>query len=222
MLNIISNTITFLKALFVTPSVDWSANVRYKKECEIDKSVKIYGNYSLYRVKIKFGTYVARNASISFTEIGKFCSIGPNFSCGFGIHPVSGISTSPIFYSTKKQCGFTFSKCDKIEERKLVEIGNDVFIGINVTVLDGVKIGDGAVIGAGAVVSKDIPPYAIAVGCPIRIIKYRFDKEIIERLLLTKWWDQDIKVFQKIEANYFDVWQFLNEMESTNIRINQD
>jgi virginiamycin A acetyltransferase len=76
---------------------------------------------------------------------------------------------------------------DKFQEFQTIEIGNDVvFIGMNVTILDGVKIGDGAVIGAGAVVSKDIPPYAVAVGCPIRITKYRHSPDVIEKLLKVK------------------------------------
>ncbi|WP_435801063.1 DapH/DapD/GlmU-related protein [Polaribacter sp.] len=102
-------------------------------------------------------TYVDINSYISETKIGKFCSIGPNLTCGWGIHPTNGISTSPMFYSTKKQNGITLSKENKIKERKPIKIGNDVLIGINVTILDGINIGDAAVIGAGSVVSKDIP-----------------------------------------------------------------
>ena len=78
--------------------------------------------------------------------------------CGWGIHPTQGISTSPMFYSSKKQNGITLSLIDKVEETKTIKIGNDVFIGANVTILDGISIGNGAIIGAGAVVSKDIPP----------------------------------------------------------------
>lgn len=56
--------------------------------------------------------------------------------------------------------------------------------------MGGVKIGDGAVIGTGAIVTKDVPPYAIAVGIPAKIIRYRFSQEIIKRLLKEKWWDK--------------------------------
>ena len=83
-----------------------------------------------------------------------------------------------------------------------------MFIGANVTVLDGVKIGDGAVIGAGAVVSKNIPPYAIAVGCPIKIINYRFDNDVIKRLLKVKWWENGEKWHHFIESDFFDVEKF--------------
>ena len=131
------------------------------------KNTLIYAPSHIFNTNIGNYTYIATNAHISETEIGKFCSVGPNLVCGWGIHPINGISTHPMFYSTMKQNGMTLSDTDKIEERKKIKIGNDVFIGANVTILDGVTIGNGAVIGAGAVVSKDIPPYAVAVGCPI-------------------------------------------------------
>ena len=163
----------------------------------------------MFLFTIKKGTYIGFNANISNTTIGKFCSIGPNLFCGWGYHPLKGISTSPVFYSKKNRVGFTFSSIDKCEERKRITIGNDVFIGMNVTILDGVMIGDGAVIGAGAVVNKDIPPYAVAVGCPIQIIKYRFSKEIIDLLLKTQWWDKSDDVLKEVEKNFFEIENFL-------------
>jgi virginiamycin A acetyltransferase len=177
----------------------------------IDEFVEIIPPYKICDVKIEKGTYMAENSIISITEIGKYCSIGPNFICGWGIHPTDGLSTSPMFYSTQKQNGRTFSLSDKIEERKKIIIGNDVFIGANVTVLDGVVIGDGAVIGAGAVVSKDIPPYAIAVGCPIKIIKYRFPQDIIEKLLKIKWWNFEENELMDVEKYFFDINAFLEK-----------
>jgi acetyltransferase-like isoleucine patch superfamily enzyme len=182
------------------------------KGCRITPSVKINKKSSFIKVGIGYGTYISKNADIFNTEIGKFCSIGPNFVCGFGIHPIDGISTSPAFYSTRKQNGFSFTEINKVEEFKTIHIGNDVFIGANVTVLDGVTIGDGAVIGAGAVVHKDIPPYSIAVGCTIRVIKFRFPPEIIENLLKLKWWDKDEMVFKKLEKNFYNIDNFLKEV----------
>ena len=114
-----------------------------------------------------------------------------------------------MFYSTKKQNGTTLSETDKIEERKRIVIGNDVFIGANVTVLDGVTIGDGAVIGAGAVVSKDIPSYAVAVGCPIRIVRYRFNEDQIEALKKIEWWKYDEEKLKEVEKWFFDVDGFI-------------
>lgn len=156
-------------------------------------------------------TYIARNATISMTKIGKFCSIGPNLLCGWGIHPTNGISTAPMFYSTMRQNGITFSSVDKEIERKPISIGNDVFIGANVTILDGVKIGDGAVIGAGAVVSRDIPPYAVAVGCPIRIIRYRFSDDKIVKLKKIEWWNFEDEALKDVERMFYDVDEFIEK-----------
>ncbi|MBX2931832.1 MAG: CatB-related O-acetyltransferase [Chitinophagaceae bacterium] len=177
----------------------------------IGNNVKLYEPYKLFDVIVGQYTYIAQNATISKARIGKFCSIGPNFLCGWGVHPTNGISTAPMFYSALKQNGMTLSSINKIEERKTIYIGNDVFIGMNVTVLDGVTIGDGAIIGAGAVVSKDIPPYAIAVGSSIKIIKYRFSEGQIEKLLKIKWWDFDEDKLQDIEKYFFDVDAFINK-----------
>ena len=175
----------------------------------INAHTKLYTPCYVSNSEIENYTYIASNSKVSMTSIGKFCSIGPNFLCGWGIHPTNGISTSPMFYSSLKQNGITLSSVDKVEERKKIKIGNDVFIGANVTVLDGVCIGDGAIIGAGAVVSIDIPPYAVAVGCPIKIIKYRFEEKQIEALLKIKWWDFPEEKLHEVEKLFFDVNEFI-------------
>ena len=77
-------------------------------------------------------------------------------------------------------------------------VGNDVWIGQNVTVMPGVNIGDGAIIGANSVVASDIPPYSIAVGNPCRVVKMRFNDELIELLLKFKWWDKSIEEVEEL------------------------
>jgi len=181
------------------------------KNSLLDEFVEIIAPYKISDVKIGKGTYLAENSTVSIAEIGKYCSIGPNFLCGWGIHPINGLSTSPMFYSTLKQNGRTLSHFDKIEERKKIIIGNDVFIGANVTILDGVVIGDGAIIGAGAVVSKNISPYAIAIGCPIKILKYRFSQEDIDKLLKIKWWNFGENELKDIEKYFYDISAFLGK-----------
>lgn len=165
--------------------------------------------YDLRDITIGDYTYISVNSCISLTDIGKFCSIGPNFFCGWGIHPTDGISTSPLFYSAKSP--YSFCKENRIEDRKKITICNDVFIGANVTVLDGVTIGDGAVIGAGTVVSKDIPPYAVAVGSPIQIIKYRFDEGTIRKLLELKWWEMEGNELIELKNRFFNVDSIIND-----------
>lgn len=191
--------------------LDWSYLMSDYSDSKIDKFSRIQPPFRIEKSEIGEGSYIASNSSVSMAVIGKYCSIGPNFLCGWGIHPTNGISTSPMFYSTQKQNGRTLSFNDKIEERKAIKIGNDVFIGANVTILDGVTVGDGAVIGAGTVVSKDIPPYAIAVGCPVIIKKYRFPQEIIDKLLFIKWWDFGEEELKDVEKYFFDINSFIEK-----------
>ena len=84
----------------------------------------------------------------------------------------------------------SFSKGD-------INIGNAVWIGAFVTILSGVTIGDGAVIGACSVVASDVPPYAVVVGNPAKLIRYRFRPDQIEKLLKIKWWDWDNKKIEE-------------------------
>jgi acetyltransferase-like isoleucine patch superfamily enzyme len=175
--------------------------------------VKIFAPYNIRHCKIGKGTYVARNSFMSHVEIGKYCSIGPNLICGWGDHPLEGITTSPVFYSTQNQAGFYYASENKVEERKTIKIGNDVLIGMNVSILDGVHIGNGAVIGAGAVVSKDIPPYAIAYGSPIKIARFRFSDEQIKRMEEIRWWDFDDEKIKDVERYFFDIEAFINKYD---------
>lgn len=162
----------------------------------------LYEHSQIRNSRIGSFTYVQRNANIYNTTIGKFCSIGPNIITCPGKHPTNLISTSPVFFSTQKQCQITFTLNEFFKECGKVDIGNDVWIGANVIILEGVKIGDGAIIAAGAVVTKDIPSYAIVGGIPAKIIKMRFDEELICKLLNLKWWDKDIEWIKKNAQNF--------------------
>lgn len=177
-------------------------------ESEVHERVKLFPPYFIHKASIGKYTYISEHASISYADIGNFCSIGPNFICGWGIHPLNGISTAPMFYSTLKQNGYTLAREDKIQERKAIRIGNDVFIGMNVTVLDGVTIGDGAVIGAGTIVAKDVAPYTIVAGNPMQVLRKRFDDDLIEKLLRLQWWYWEDHRLPEIEQFFFDPEQF--------------
>lgn len=141
----------------------------------------------LNNVEIGDFTRIKPLCNIFHAKIGKYCSIAKGVKIGLGRHPTNLISTNSIFYKSgiyshwKREIGF-------VEEVE-VSIGNDVWIGLESIVLDGVKIGDGAIIGARSLVTKDVPPYAIAVGMPAKVIKYRFEQDVINRLLEIKWWN---------------------------------
>lgn len=122
----------------------------------------------------------------SGTKIGRYTSIYPSVRHFHANHPMNVKSTHAFFYNP------VLGYCtEDIVERTDLEIGNDVFIGHNVTILNEVQsIGDGAVLGAGSVVHRDVPPYAVVVGNPSRIIRRRFSDETIEKLLEEKWWER--------------------------------
>ena len=167
-------------------------------QSEVGTHTCVYPPYQLRHVQLGDYSYIAKNSDVSQCVIGKFCSIGPNFCCGLGLHPTHFVSTHPMFYSTARQNGMTLAKENTFQETRQTHIGHDVFIGANVTVLDGVTIGDGAVIGAGAVVTKDIPPYAVAVGVPAKVVKYRFSQEKVTALMQLKWWDWSLEQLRTI------------------------
>lgn len=123
--------------------------------------------------------------------IGKFCSIacGTKFLFNCANHALKSLSTYtfPLFYEEweLEKSNITTAWDNKGN----IVIGNDVWIGYEAVIMAGVHIGDGAIIAARAVVTKDVPPYTIVGGTPAKEIRKRFDAEVIEQLLIQKWWD---------------------------------
>lgn len=119
-------------------------------------------------------------------RVGNFCSIAVDTTIILGgNHRPDWVTTYPFNKLWEAGAGIDGSPRSKGD----VIIGNDVWIGHGATILSGVTIHDGAVIGANAVVSNDVPAYAIVVGNPARIVKRRFDEDIINRLLEVEWWN---------------------------------
>lgn len=121
--------------------------------------------------------------------IGKFCQIaaGVNFIMNGANHQMNAVSTFPFYIFNGWQ-----QEAPLMSEMPLkgdTVVGNDVWIGQNATILPGVRIGDGAIIGANSTVGSDVEPYTIVAGNPARVIRKRFDAELIEVLEEVKWWD---------------------------------
>lgn len=173
-----------------------SDNVQVKHGCsvfesELGRNVVVYPRTVLGQVHVGDFSYAGESSVMRGVRVGRFTSIGPHFLCGYGEHPIDFASTSPVFYSTKEQCGTTFATRDYFQETAETSIGHDVWIGARVFARDGVKIGDGALVAAGAVVISDIPPYAIVGGVPAKIIRYRFQPDEINELHALEWWNWD-------------------------------
>lgn len=154
-------------------------------------------------------------------QIGRYCSVSSFVKVFSGRHPLRFVSTSPVFYSTQRQCGTTYTSerlfdeyAELLNGRYAVVIGNDVWIGADARLMEGVRIGDGAVVAAGALVNADVAPYAIVAGVPARVIGKRFDDETAARLVASEWWKLPEKELKDNAARFSDDIQgFLRWME---------
>lgn len=189
-------------------------NVLFEGHNSLMSNVTVVNSY------IGEGTYINDDSKILNSRIGRYCSIADNVCTVLGQHPISDFtSTHPAFYyDTTSQLNYTFHKskalydCKKMpagESQYNVVIGNDVWIGSHAIILGGVTIGDGAVIAAGAVVTKNVEPYSIVGGVPAKVIKYRFSKKKIEKLLIIKWWNRP---FEEIKSTYLDINKLANNI----------
>lgn len=148
-------------------------------------------------------TYIGMNSYVDKTtvSIGRFCSIAMNAHISLNNHPLDRVSTHPFTYH--KKYGFVpeTEKIPGITDKKTI-IGNDVWIGANVTILAGVTIGNGAVLGANSLVTKDVDPYSIVNGTPASHVRYRFDEATIKKLQDSRWWDWDDEQIRKHLAEF--------------------
>jgi acetyltransferase-like isoleucine patch superfamily enzyme len=148
------------------------------------QSVESYGIFSYGKPKII--TFDNKTT----LRIGKFCSIAGEVKIFLDAeHRQDWVTTYPFFPKLRKR----WPEVEDIEgcpgSKGNVVIEHDVWVGWKATLMSGVTVRSGAVVGAEAVVAKDVPEYAIVVGNPARVVKYRFDEKTIQALLRIKWWD---------------------------------
>lgn len=132
--------------------------------------------------------------------IGNFCAIakGVEFVMNGANHRMDCATTYPFYIMGGDWGGMIAPIADQLPHKGDTVVGNDVWIGQNVTIMLGVHIGDGAIIGTDATVASDIPPYAIAVGNPSRVVRKRFDDETIGLLERLQWWNLPIEEIDKL------------------------
>lgn len=159
---------------------------------------KIYFEY--YGVEIGMYTYGAFHPEFPpGTVIGRYASVPRNLVVLSGNHPITHKSCHPFFFNPD----LGYAEELLISRRTKFLIGNDVYVGVGVTLLPAVtSIGDGAVIGAGSVITKDVPPFAVIGGNPAKLIKYRFSQETIDEITRSAWWEKDIEELRKDELEF--------------------
>ena len=138
-------------------------------------------------------SYCGINTTINFSRIGKFCSLARNVDIGGFDHDYRKVTTMPRFRLDQ----ITGKKGVATTHDEFCNIGNDVWVAAGTQILHKAKVEDGAIVGGGAVVTKDIPPYAIAVGVPAKVIGFRFPQKIIDELLDIRWWDWPQAVIER-------------------------
>lgn len=163
------------------------------------------------------GSYIVR-ATLTFGGLHCHVLIGNYSSIAHGIEFIIGtnhyqgcVGTYPFRNIYAPGTPWMIHNHHGIINHNQVIIGNDVWIGAHVTILGGVRIGNGAVIGTGAVVAKDVPPYAVVVGNPARVVKYRFSPEIIDSLQRIKWWNWGSERIKQCWHEFENTEEFLQK-----------
>lgn len=125
--------------------------------------------------------------------IGRYCALaeGSTFIMGAANHRLSSVTTYPFNVMGGKWRDIATPHIDELPHKGDTVIGNDVWIGHDAVVMPGVRLGDGCIVAAYSIVTKSFPPYSVIGGNPARLIRKRFDDELIDLLLAFRWWDRD-------------------------------
>lgn len=172
--------------------------VGYDKEIYIKPTIKnqniIVGDFS-YIADDNFESHVTHHYDFNGDKliIGKFCQIatGVEFIMNGANHQMNAVSTFPFY--TLEGWDMEPPRTTDLPLKGDTIIGNDVWIGQNAVILPGVHIDDGAIIGANSVVGSDVSPYTMVIGNPARVLRKRFDDELIALMLQFRWWDKTVE-----------------------------
>ncbi|ONG50029.1 chloramphenicol acetyltransferase [Pseudoroseomonas deserti] len=196
------------KRLSTEPFIDPTARVR---DTRFGRFNEVGARTRLAESSMGDYAYVVNDSDIIYTTIGPFCSIAAHVRINPGNHPLDRVALNHFTYRASAY-GLGEDEAGFFDWRRAspVVLGADTWVGHGAIVLPGVTTGVGAAIGAGAVVTKDVPDFAIVVGNPARILRYRFPAEIRACLKRIAWWgwpEENLRValedIRKLSAEAF-------------------
>ncbi|ABD08776.1 transferase hexapeptide repeat [Rhodopseudomonas palustris HaA2] len=203
------------KMLSVEPTVDPSARLH---EVKLGAYCEVGARTILNEVAMDDYSYVVNDSQITYSSIGKFCSIAAMTRINPGNHPMHRATQAHFTYRASAYFEGESDDAEFFAWRRAhhVHIGHDVWIGHGAIVLPGRNIGTGAVVAAGAIVTRDVPAYTIVAGNPARPIRWRFPEVVAERLAELAWWDWEHEALRLALPDFrqLAVEEFLDKYEA--------
>lgn len=204
------------KQLSAQPIIDSSASVR---ESRLGAYTEVGARTILLEVEMGDYSYVVNDSQITYSTIGKFCSIAAMTRINPGNHPMHRATQAHFTYRASAYFPGEADDAEFFDWRRQhhIHIGHDVWIGHGAIVLPGRNIGTGAVIAAGAIVTRDVAAYTIVAGNPARPIKRRFSEAVAGRLAELAWWDWDHEALRLALPDFrkLAIEEFLDKYETT-------
>jgi acetyltransferase-like isoleucine patch superfamily enzyme len=174
-----------------------------KKAIKRVRAVLLQPIYRFYHSKVPVSSYIRkgtipkyseigqycwinRNVGLNQVRMGNYCSIASQVLIGGMEHPIHKVSTSTLL-NNPEDC-----------KSETTIIGHNVWVGSQSVIRQGVHIGNGAVVGAHSFVNKDVPPYAIVVGSPAKVLRFRFEKDVIDKIEESHFWEYNPREAKQI------------------------
>lgn len=207
------DTISRNAVVFLATKNVYAKNELFEKNNNSFRIVDLFETENKYVGREKIGDYSygpLAKPNMRIESVGKFCSFAEGSTAVWN-HQLGMVTNHDFIYEASICSDIdNQSVCYKDLNKKYI-IGHDVWIGANAILTNGVKVGNGAIIGAGTVVTKDVPDYAVVVGNPGRIIRYRFSEEQIRKLNKIAWWDWPVDKIKKCYEDFFNVDIFISK-----------